>query len=263
MDVFICWSGDASRALAEGLRGWLPLVIQQIEPFFSSVDIRKGQRWAKEIGTRLEKSDYGIVCLTPGNMDAPWINYESGALSKHVEKGRVSALLLDIDEASISGPLREFQHTHPTKSDVMKLVRSISEKAEKPLPDKVLEDSFEAHWERLNKVIEAARSILKGKPEPAPPKRSERDLLEELVAMTKAVQAYVERQDSVAKLNSEFFNANPYLFGHIPGQIAVYGATGPIGEVGTADPAGFGPLNAVLAAGNPGLFRGSAGKPKK
>lgn len=75
MLVFLSWSGDRSKAVAEALAAWLGQVVQAVEPWLSR-DIAKGTRWGSEVADRLEKSRVGIVCLTPENLDAPWILFE-------------------------------------------------------------------------------------------------------------------------------------------------------------------------------------------
>ncbi|MFF2501131.1 hypothetical protein [Peribacillus sp. NPDC058075] len=64
MKVFLSWSGEYSKNIALILKEWLPLVIQTLEPYVSSEDIRKGSRWSASIGQELEVSNYGILCLT-------------------------------------------------------------------------------------------------------------------------------------------------------------------------------------------------------
>jgi hypothetical protein len=123
MNIFICWSGPASHKLAEGLRAWLPRVIQATKPFLSSSDISKGERWIAELNFQLESTNYGVLCMTPENLTAPWVLFEVGALSKNTESGRVSALLLDVKEAELGPPLGQFQNTQPTHEDMHKLVR--------------------------------------------------------------------------------------------------------------------------------------------
>jgi hypothetical protein len=49
MKVFVSWSGDHSRQLAEAIHEWLPNVMQFTKPFFTPTDIDKGARWHNEI----------------------------------------------------------------------------------------------------------------------------------------------------------------------------------------------------------------------
>lgn len=53
MKAFISWSGDTSKRIAEVLRGWLPTVLQMVEPYFSPDDIAKGAHWQTDIGKEL------------------------------------------------------------------------------------------------------------------------------------------------------------------------------------------------------------------
>src|SRR6185312_4306381 len=109
MDIFISWSGKRSRAFAEALRDWLPMIINAARPFLSSSDIDKGARWSTEIASRLEKARAGIICLTPGNMQSEWILFEAGALSKTLADTYVCTLLIDMKPTDVKGPLSQFQ----------------------------------------------------------------------------------------------------------------------------------------------------------
>ena len=85
MKVFISWSGNTSRLVAQALYNWFPLVLQSVSPWMSSVDIAIGTRWITEIGVQLKESHFGIICLTPVNLQAPWIHFEAGAISKSLQ----------------------------------------------------------------------------------------------------------------------------------------------------------------------------------
>ena len=82
MKVFLSWSGDLSHRIACEFRDWLPCVLQYAKPYVSSQDIDKGARWTTDIAKELHESAYGILCITRENIEAPWINFEAGALSK-------------------------------------------------------------------------------------------------------------------------------------------------------------------------------------
>jgi hypothetical protein len=96
MKVFISWSGEKSKKLAEILKKWLPGVIQAIRPFFTPDDIEKGARWNTEISKELEESSVGIICLTRANLQAPWLMFEAGALAKRIDRSRVVPMLFGV-----------------------------------------------------------------------------------------------------------------------------------------------------------------------
>lgn len=116
--VFISWSGDLSKKLAEEVRLWLPGVLQFVKPYFTPNDIEKGTRWSTEITNELENSNAGIICLTKDNINKPWILFEAGALSKNFGKANVCTILFNLDSADLTGPLTSFQATKFDKSDL-------------------------------------------------------------------------------------------------------------------------------------------------
>src|SRR5258707_22079 len=112
MKIFISWSGKQSLSVATALRDWLPYIFNGAELFVSSEDIRKGKRWLLEVAKELDSSNFGIVCLTRENLEAPWVIFEAGALSKSFKEASVSTLLVGgLGIADIKGPLSHFQHT--------------------------------------------------------------------------------------------------------------------------------------------------------
>jgi hypothetical protein len=56
MRVFISWSGEPSRSIAQALGDWLPMVVQHVEAWMSDMDIESGGRLNKARHTRLSPS---------------------------------------------------------------------------------------------------------------------------------------------------------------------------------------------------------------
>src|SRR5262245_55813784 len=92
MKVFIHWSGDRSKQLAEAIREWLPMVLQFTKPYFSPADIDKGARWLTKSARSWSSQKIGIIAMTEENLTSPWIMFEAGAISKVVEEGPVRAV---------------------------------------------------------------------------------------------------------------------------------------------------------------------------
>jgi hypothetical protein len=107
--VFISWSGDRSRQVAEALREWMPQVLQFVDPWLSARDIDKGARWGTDIANELSASHFGIICVTPENQMAPWLLFEAGAISKQVDQSRVTPYLFKMRPSQLKQPLAFFR----------------------------------------------------------------------------------------------------------------------------------------------------------
>ena len=183
MKVFISWSGSLSKELGETLRDWLPAVLQAVTPYFTPSDIEKGTRWANDIAKELESSSFGILCITRENIGAPWILFEAGALSKSLEKTHVCPILFGISNADLAGPLKQFQGTAFDKNDVRQLINVINNRIpEGKLNSKTLETVFEKWWPDLNEKVSA---ILAKEAIPDQPVRPDRELLEEILLLSR------------------------------------------------------------------------------
>lgn len=182
--VFISWSGDLSRQLAEAVRNWLPGVLQYVKPYFTPDDIEKGTKWSNEIIGELEGSEVGIICLTKDNLNKPWILFEAGALSKNFGKSKVCTLLFGIDSSDLTGPLTGFQDTKFNKVDFKKMIESINkEGGDSKLDSKVLDQVFDMWWDKLEADI---NEILSGhKENDHSPTRSDRAILEEVLDLAR------------------------------------------------------------------------------
>ena len=178
MEVFISWSGERSRKVAVALHDWLPSVIQSVRPFMSASDIETGSRWSSELAIHLEDAQFGLICVTQENLEAPWLLFEAGALSKSIDTSRVVPFLYGVSQAELQGPLAQFQAGLATKDFTLDVIKSINEASgESGLDATRLDVAFETWWPRLESSLlnipEAA--------ETSPPPRETRDILEEIL----------------------------------------------------------------------------------
>lgn len=197
MKIFISWSGDISHKVAVVFRDWIPSVIQSIEPYVSSEDIDKGARWSTDIAKELENSNFGILCVTKENINAPWLSFEAGALSKTMDKSFVSPFLFDIKRSEVNGPILQFQSTIFQKEDIEKLLGTINRSCgEVSIPEARLKKAFDVWYptleEELNKIKEEPTTNEEDPiKEPLPA-----EILEEILDLSRNNQKLLRNPDS-------------------------------------------------------------------
>ena len=170
--------------MAQALYDWLPQMLQSVEPWMSSEDIRSGGRWLQEMTTELESRAFGIACLTSDNLDAPWIHFEAGAISKTVGTSWMAPVLLDIQPSAVTGPLSSFQAVLPTSGRMLKLLKDIRDAGELAVSDAVIEKAHEKFWSDLHAEFERIR----GQSPPATGvKREVSEMVEEILDLIRAM----------------------------------------------------------------------------
>lgn len=188
MKIFLSWSGEVSREVALILRDWIPSVIQSVDPYVSSEDIDKGARWSSDIAKELESSSFGILCVTSENINAPWLNFEAGALSKTVEKSRVCPFLFGVKRSEIKeGPVLQFQSAIYDKEEVFKMLTSVNYTCgSDQLEDTRLNKVFEVWWPQLKDKLDKLESrIGTQEKEEKAPANSVNEILEEILELTR------------------------------------------------------------------------------
>lgn len=136
----------------------------------SESDIDKGSRGIEEISNALNTIEVGISCLTPENLNAPWLLFEAGALSKRIgERSRLCTYLLGgLGKGDVPQPLGMFQHTPATKEETRKMLESINKaiNADGPIN---LDRIFERMWPDLENEIKrmpiAEKNVQAARPE--------------------------------------------------------------------------------------------------
>jgi len=166
--------------VGEALHEWLPGVFPLLDPFLSTEDIEKGAKWNQVISGALEQSDLAILCLTPENLESPWLLFEAGAIAKHANS-RVWTYLFELGYTDVKDPLSQFQHTAATKEDTKKLITTLNDRlGEGRYPPDRLNKSFETWWPQLAEG-------LKGVPEKSPVPTNPKDPIKQITEMTREI----------------------------------------------------------------------------
>lgn len=205
MKIFVSWSGNRSKAVAELFSDWLKCVIQVSKPWISTRDIDRGAIWFSEINDKLRDVSVGVVFLTQENKDKPWILFETGALAKGLTSNRVCTFLIDLKPTDLQDPLAQFNHTIPEKSGLWELTRTINASlTENSLDAKVLEKVFNTYWPQFeNGFLQALEDNPIG--EVIPP-RSEQDILSEILNNTRSLTHKIRKLEDEVYLKSNSVN---------------------------------------------------------
>lgn len=181
-------------------RKWLPGVLQAVRPYYTPDDIVKGARWSTEIAKELEECKIGVIFLTRENLNAPWIMFEAGALSKKLDKSNVCPFLFGIEASDIQGPLVQFQAAKFDKAEVKRVVKMMNTQlGDGALATDVLDNVFEMWWPKLEKEVgEILAKQGTSKPSAV---RSERELIEEVLDLTRILSVTVTRERAAKGLS--------------------------------------------------------------
>ena len=201
MKVFLSWSGPLSHGIAKVFREWLPAVIQSITPYVSSEDIDKGARWSTDIAKELNDSTFAILCVTRDNINAAWLNFEAGALSKTMDKSLVSPFLFDIKRSEVNGPILQFQSTIFEREDIKKLVISLNKACDKDgLSSERLEKTFNVWYTSLESELNKLKSLPSqpSETEVSLQTRHDQEILEEILELSRDNQKLLRSPETTS-----------------------------------------------------------------
>jgi hypothetical protein len=207
MNVFLSWSGDKSKALAKALHDYLPVIIQQVKPWFSPEDIEKGSRWLSDLTQQLQNDGVAIICISRESLQSQWMLFEAGALSKAMDSSWVCPVLLDVTPTDLTGPLAQFQSTRISKDDIRRLLGTLNKRLQSTLTDSQIDPLHNALWPDFEKCV---NQILSSSV-PTPIHRNPSDLLGEIL---ERVRGFERRLDDLQhdQLRMQSFNRSMDAF---------------------------------------------------
>ena len=155
LKVFISWSGNRSRLIAEEVKAFLNRTIPEIIAWISDDNLHKGEVWSKDIINALSEHSVGLFCLTPENVNSSWMHFEAGALSKSCEDALICPLLYGLLPSDVDGPLSVYQATEFDKDDMWKLITALNDRMGRKQHDPAsLEQKYEELWPGFQKSLE-------------------------------------------------------------------------------------------------------------
>jgi len=149
MRVFVSWSGERGRKLAEATSRWLPSVVPGVEPWIST-EIRKGALWPSELLRSLDAADAAILCVTGEGSSSPWLTFESGMFcSARITERPVACLSLGAPRSAFAAtPVGLFPVFGTAVEDLVGLVRHLLGGGGQDLSARV-----HASWPRIDDLL--------------------------------------------------------------------------------------------------------------
>ena len=159
MKIFLSWSGPRAERIAHLVERALLSVYPGVRFFHSSEGVTAGETWRSVIGERLSECDFGIVFLTPDRPNAPWLQFEAGAIAKRLRFARVVPFLVGVHLRDVSSPLQAYEPTvigidpAKNKAQFLRLLESIAVSSPSPLKVKFSVFHDESWWSELDERL--------------------------------------------------------------------------------------------------------------
>jgi TIR domain len=204
MHVFISWSGERSKRAALGLKSLLDDMLGDTVNVFVSQHIKPGENWTRRLGEELDQSEYGVLCLTQENFQAPWLLFEAGAIAKKFGTAHIVPYLVDSLPDDLEGsPLAQFQFARADREGTYALVKGISEELTIPRAGQRLE-RLERYFDKFWPDLEETIKNLPNPPQKRAAERSDREIIEKI---SQQVSILVEaRKDSSGLSRTEMLH---------------------------------------------------------
>ncbi|MBW4474661.1 MAG: TIR domain-containing protein [Stenomitos rutilans HA7619-LM2] len=219
--LFISWSQEPSRKIAEAIAVWLRICFSSTRIFLST-HIAAGKKWSSELEDNLESIDCGILIYTNNNLNSLWMAFEAGALSKNHTKSRIVPLLFDVNKSALHSSISQFQSKDFNEEDFRRLLTDLnnlqSEDSRRETAE--IEQIFAFTWPQLKTKIQEALTSSQSEREIVI--RSERELLEELLERVRELD--IPKADEIAKVFEQIKATSQGNYIYIDGERAAFEA---------------------------------------
>jgi len=158
LNIFISWSGTASKRIARELESTFKALINVDDVFLSEIDINKGSQWRKELKKGLKEKTFGFFIFTKNQQTSEWMAYEAGSIHMNsvldidIDPSMV-ALLFNVEETIIPKYLDEYQHVKFSKDDYKKFMFELNKNSSQIISQDILEKRFDLTWETFKTKV--------------------------------------------------------------------------------------------------------------
>lgn len=152
--VFISWSGETSRKVANALRNWLPQVLQTVEPWLAAADLKPGERVAESMTSNMASASAMILCVTRRNVGSSWVEFEADrAASLGIP---VVPICIDLPMSDLGGALLQYQTFTLDRDGTRRLTSALNSVSGSPLNPSALSKLLDI-W--VPKLVEELKGI--------------------------------------------------------------------------------------------------------
>jgi hypothetical protein len=202
-NVFLSFSGDESRKVAFALFEWLPRVNQFVKPWISEESIEKGRPWVEAIFSHIKECQIAIVCLTPDNLERPWLMFEAGAVALRYPPSSACPYLHNVKPTDVKPPMSLLQLTVANQTDTRRLVNRVNDAFGQPVGAELLKESFEFRWPALEKQLQAIK--------PTTPLTNKREPEELVAEILETVRSIDRRVNAPVRFGSTFIGTDSLM----------------------------------------------------
>lgn len=211
--LFLSWSGKKSSRLASIFKTYVTDIFPDSDIYYSSDDIRGGEKWRSSIESGLNDRNFSIIFLTESNLQSKWIYFEAGALSKSMTVAKIQPFLYDLKVGSISEPLSSYQARELDKDNILKTIYDINNLNRNPIDRSILDRNFKRLWPEMEKDLAEVSSISDDYDSDHPeitdaPMLNQDEQISEILRLVRSSQKDVS-DTSANIMNSKFINTEP------------------------------------------------------
>jgi len=218
MKVFVTWSGDLGREVADAIRDLWPDVISDLDVAMSLSQREFSVARFAASAEALPACCAAVIIVTRESQESPWLQFEAGTLATSITAAKTTLLLLDLNKADLLGPLAMFESVELSRPAVRDfLARLDLSRASATATCAGFDDRFESWWPSFGRRLKLALAKASNVDDDYRRRRSEAEVLSDVRA---ELHRLVQRIDTV--------------IAHLPWKVAPAippgDALGPIGD---------------------------------